>query len=298
MKNLKLLFAFVLFLNISAVAQTKVQKIREKLLNISNKEVLVVAQRGIWREAPENSLQAIDKAIEWGVDIVEIDIAKTKDGQLILMHDKTLERTTTGKGKVTDWTLDSLKTLKLKNGAGIRSKYVVPTLEEALLTCKGKIMVNLDKSYDLFDEIYPLLEKTGTTDHIVMKGGHPVAKVKAEFGKYLNKVIYMPIINLDKKDAEQQVQDFLNEMKPVAFEFIYTSDSNPLPKKMVALLNGKSKIWYNTLWDSMIGGHDDDQSVEDPEKGYGYLVKQLDARIIQTDRSNYLINYLKSVKKK
>jgi len=298
MKNIKLLFAFVLFLHAGAFAQTQAHQIRQKLLDQSNKEVLVVSHRGVWREAPENSIAAIAKAIEFGVDIVEIDIAKTKDGQLVLMHDKTLDRTTTGKGKISDWKLDSLKTLKLKNGAGIRSKHAIPTLEEALLFSKGKIMINLDKAYDLFDEVYTLLEKTGTTDHIVMKGGQPVAKVKAQFGKYLDKVIYMPIINLDKKDAEQQVKDFLNDLKPVAFEFVYSSDENPLPKKMVALLKGKSKIWYNTLWDTMIGGHDDDLSVEDPDKGYGYLVGQLDARIIQTDRASYLIDYLKSKKLK
>jgi glycerophosphoryl diester phosphodiesterase len=298
MKPFKIFLALFLLVNLNLFAQNEAHKIRKKLLDPTNREILVVAHRGIWREAPENSIAAIEKAIEFGVDIVEIDIAKTKDGALILMHDKTLERTTTGKGKVIDWTLDSLRTLKLKNGAGIHSKHRIPTLEEALIACKGKIMINLDKSYNLFEEIYPLLEKTGTTDHIIMKGGHPSQKVKVDIGKYLDKVIYMPVINLDDKLAEQQVQEFLKEMKPIAFEFVYSSDKNPLPKKMSALLNGKSKIWYNTLWDSMIGGHDDDLSVEDPEKGYGYLINQLNVGIIQTDRSNYLIEYLKAKKRK
>lgn len=294
MKKINLLLAFILFSSTGLFAQNNALKIREKLLDQSNKEILVVSHRGVWREAPENSLAAIDKAIAFGVDIVEIDIAKTKDGQLILMHDKTIDRTTTGKGKLTDWTLDSLRLLKLRNGAGIRTKHSIPTLEEALVLAKGKIMVNLDKSYDLFDDIFLLLEKTGTTDHIIMKGSKPASQVKAEFGKYLNKVIYMPVVNLDKDDAEQHVKTFLKDMKPVAFEFVYKSDSNPLPKKMATLLKGKSKIWYNTLWDTMVGGHDDDLSVEDPDKGYGYLIDVLDAKIIQTDRSDYLINYIKN----
>ena len=62
--------------------------------------MLVVAHRGNWRSAPENSTAAIDSAIAMKVDIVEIDIQKTKDGQLILMHDNTLDRTTTGKGSI------------------------------------------------------------------------------------------------------------------------------------------------------------------------------------------------------
>lgn len=61
----------------------------------------------------------------------------------------------TGKGKVVEWTLDSIRTLRLKNGAALRTKHRVPTLEEALLTAKGRVMVNLDKAYPIFDEIFP-----------------------------------------------------------------------------------------------------------------------------------------------
>jgi Glycerophosphoryl diester phosphodiesterase len=120
---------------------------------------MVVAHRGDWRYAPENSILAIENAIKLGVDIIEVDVARTKDGHLVLMHDRTLDRTTTGKGRVSDWTLDSIKTLKLKNGAAIRTRHQVPTLEEALLAAKGKVMLNLDKAYELFDEVYALLEK-------------------------------------------------------------------------------------------------------------------------------------------
>ncbi|RRN76817.1 glycerophosphodiester phosphodiesterase, partial [Pseudoxanthomonas sp. SGD-10] len=68
------------------------------------------------------------------------------------------------------------------------------------------------------------------------------------------------------------------------------------PKQVKELLKGKSLIWYNTLWDTMAGGHDDDMSLENPDKGYGYLINELNARIIQTDRPQYLIDYLKSKK--
>src|SRR5690606_18694511 len=148
---------------------------------------IVVAHRGNWRYAPENSIAAIENAIKLGVDVVEVDVQKTKDGKLILMHDKTLNRTTTGKGKVADWTLDAINDLWLRNGAGIKTKHRVPTLEEALLVAKGKIMVNLDKSYAIFAEVYEVLEKTGTVDHAIMKGTQPVAQVRREFGQYLDR---------------------------------------------------------------------------------------------------------------
>lgn len=291
----KLLFTIIIFCT-TEVLFGQITPIREALLNRDDRNVLIVAHRGDWRQAPENSIKAIELAIQAGANIVEIDVAKTKDGQIILMHDKTLERTTTGKGKVTDWTLDSLRNLKLKNGAGIRTKHTIPTLEEALLFSKGKVMLNLDKAYEMFDEIYELLEKTQTTDHIIMKGNKDVATVKKQFGKYLDKVIYMPIVNLDNSNAEQIIEDFLRELKPVAFELLFKNDTNPLPKLLTKSLKGKSLIWYNTLWDTMAGGHDDDMAVEDINGSYGYLIRDLNARIIQTDRPAYLAEYLKKLK--
>lgn len=298
LKNIKphLLIAFLFLSSGVALAQNHVLETRQKLFDKNGKDILVVAHRGDWRYAPENSIAAIENAIKIGVDIVEIDIQKTKDGHLILMHDNTLDRTTTGKGKVSDWNLDSIKTLKLRNGIAIKTIHTVPTLREALLTSKGNIMLNLDKAYDLFDEVYTLLEETGTVDHIIMKGTAPYAKVKDQFGKYLDKVIYMPIVNLDKPGAQQLIDDFMAKLKPVAFEFLFVKDINPLPMQLAKSLKGKSLIWYNTLWDTMAGGHDDDMSLLDPDKGYGYLIKKLNARIIQTDRPQYLVDYLKSNK--
>lgn len=287
-----LLFPFRLF------ADEPVKAIYAKITNPDNKEVTVVAHRADWRFAPENSLAAIESSIRLGADVVELDVQKTKDGQLILMHDKTLDRTTTGKGKVAEWTLDSIRALRLKNGAALRTKHRVPTLEEALLTAKGRVMVNLDKAYPIFDEIFPILEKTGTVEQIIMKGSKPVAEVKKDLGKYLDRIIYMPIVHLDRPGAMQQIDDFMKELHPVAFELLFESDTCQFPKQVRTKLEGKSKIWYNTLWDTMAGGHDDDKSLENPDEGYGYLIDKLGATIIQTDRTAYLLEYLQVRKKR
>jgi len=275
-------------------AQDRVEQIRAKLFNPNEETVLVASHRGDWRNAPENSLAAIDNAIKMGVDIVELDVQRTLDGQLILMHDPTLDRTTTGKGKISEVALDSIRKLKLKNGCAIRTIHNVPTLEEALIHAKGKIMINLDKADRFFDEVYALLEKTGTTKQIIMKGSKSPKNVRNKFGKYLDDVIYMPIVNFDKPDAEESIMNFIDDMHPVAFELLFKNDSNPLPIIMKEKMKGKSLIWYNTLWDTMAGGHDDDMALEDPDKAYGYLIDTLGARIIQTDRPAYLLEYLRS----
>lgn len=287
---------YVVFVVLQLSAQNYVEQIREKLINCDSSSVIVVAHRGDWRNFPENSLEAIDNAIKMGVDIVELDVKRTKDGELILMHDRTLDRTTTGKGLVSENTLSDIRKLNLRNGCNIRTIHKVPTLEEALLHAKGKIMINLDQADLYFDQIYELMKKTGTTKQIIMKGRKPVAEVKKQFGSYLEDVIYMPIVDLDVAGAEKQIEAFIKDMSPVAFELLFVKDTNLIPKKLATTLNGRSLIWYNTLWDTMAGGHDDDMSLQNPDSGYGYLIDTLGCRIIQTDRPAYLLDYLRKRK--
>ena len=143
-------------------------------------------------------------------------------------------------------------------------------------------MINLDKADRYFDQVYELLQKTGTTEQIIMKGSKPAKEVKARFGKYL-----------DKEDAKRQIDVFVEDMRPAAFELLFVKDSNPLPRMLADSLKGESLIWYNTLWDTMAGGHDDDMSLANPDEGYGYLIDVLGCRIIQTDRPAYLLDYLR-----
>lgn len=280
--------SFVLF------AQQRVEEIRKSFLNPKLKQVLVVSHRGNWRSAPENSLAAIDSAIVMKIDAVEIDVRKTKDGHLVLMHDNTVNRTTNGKGKVSDFTLSDIKKLRLKDKDGNLTEHTIPTLEEVMSVVKNKIMVNLDKAYPIFDEVYAVLEKTGTADHVIMKGNMPVAKVQGEFSEYLDKVIYMPIVNMDKDGALPFVKDYMKKMKPAAFELCYSDSDSPLPKKMKKILFKKSLLWYNSLWPSLNGGHDDEAALKNADESYGYLIDKLGARIIQTDNPAFLLEYLRN----
>lgn len=294
MQKKLLLLVFSAIAVLSAYAGNRAELIRQKLLDRNNSSVIVASHRGDWRNFCENSLEAIDNAAKMGVDIVEIDVQRTKDGQLILIHDPTLDRTTTGKGNIKDTTLAYIRTLHLKNGCNIRTIHRVPTLEEVLIHAKGKVMLNLDKADRYFDQVYELMKKTGTTKQIIMKGTKSAEEVKKQYGDYLKDVIYMPIINLDKPDAVEQIDKFIKDMRPVAFELLFKLDSNSIPLTLPEKLKGKALIWYNTLWDTMAGGHDDDMSLEDPDKGYGYLIDKLGARLLQTDRPQYLLNYLRS----
>lgn len=274
--------------------RTRAEVLRDKILNGDTEQILVVAHRGDWRFAPENSLAAIEHSIAVGVDVVELDLQMTKDSVLIVMHDGTLNRTTTGKGKVSEWTVDSIKTLKLKNGCAIKTMHSVPTLEEALLAAKGKVLVNLDKADRYFDLIVPVLEKTGTACQIIMKGSKPAEQVLELYGKYLDEILYMPVVNLHKEGAQELMAGYMEQLKPCAYELVYQYDEQvAYPKQLKEELEGKALIWYNTLWDTLCGGHDDDLALSDPDAAYGFLIDTLGATIIQTDRAEYLLKYLR-----
>lgn len=121
-------------------------------------------------------------------------------------------------------------------------------------------MVNLDKAYPIFDEIFPILEKTGTVEQIIMKGSKPVAEVKKDLGKYLDRIIYMPIVHLDRPGAMQQIDDFMKELHPVAFELLFESDTCQLPQQVRTKLEGKVKsgiIPFGIRWqaDMMTTNH-------------------------------------------
>ena len=292
-----ILFACICALMASCSTQptpTRAEKIRTQLLTCDESSVIVVAHRADWRNFPENSLEAIQSSIEMGVDMLELDVQRTKDGVLILMHDQKLDRTTTGQGNIAETTWEEISKLNLKDHKGEVTSYKVPKLEDALLLCKDRIMINLDKADRYFDEVFALLDKTGTGDLIVMKGGQPADQVREKFGKYLDRVIYMPIVTINDEASEQAINAFMEDMKPVAFELCYSNAESPVPAKLKTSLKGRTLLWYNTLWASLCAGHHDDLAVEDPDGTYGFMIDSLGARILQTDRPQFMLEYLRS----
>ncbi|PST82051.1 glycerophosphodiester phosphodiesterase [Pedobacter yulinensis] len=296
---MKRFFFIVFLLPIFANAQSDNRGVRtdaivRELRNPHGKQVIVVAHRGDWRNAPENSIQAIENVIAMGVDVVEIDVQKTKDGQLILLHDQTLDRTTTGKGGAGDYTLEEIKKLFLRNGAGVATRHRIPTLEEALLCTKDRILVNIDKGYNHFAHCYELMLKTGTLNQVVIKGNVPYAQVLRDNEKVLNSVIYMPIVNLDRRDARAVIAGFQRAKRAVAFEFVFKTDTSAILQDFASIKSAGARVWVNSLWASLNAGHDDDLSVEEkkPEEGWGWILAK-GANVIQTDRPRELIAYLK-----
>jgi len=276
------------------LSKQRIDDLIERFNDSDAKDVMVIAHRSDWRNFPENSLEAMESAISMNVDMLEMDVAKTKDNHLIIMHDKTLDRTTTGKGLVADNTLESIKKLYLKNGANIATKYRVPTLEEALILSKGKILVNLDKSYDYFDEAFQVAKRTGTTKQIIIKGfNKTVDQVVVDFGSKLDSIIFMPVINLDTEPkASQILDDFQSKLKVKAVEIVFSTDTSKVLKRFSTIKSKGSRVWVNSLWGTLNAGHEDDAAIKNTDSIYGWYLKN-GVNMIQTDRPQLLIEYLK-----
>ena len=109
------------------------------------KRVLVVAHRGASGLAPENTLASFKKAMEIGADYSELDVHQSKDGQVVVMHDETLDRTTNGSGGIWEYTVDELK--KLDAGSWFSAEFAgepIPTLSEVIDLVKGKMKLNIE----------------------------------------------------------------------------------------------------------------------------------------------------------
>lgn len=98
----------------------------------------------------------------------EIDPRLTKDSVIVLMHDATLDRTTTGKGKVKDYTWEELQSLRLKDHSGKVTDCRIPTLEEVIVWSKGKTIINLDKKDVPMSMIAALIKKHRAEKHVML----------------------------------------------------------------------------------------------------------------------------------
>ena len=289
------LFLFGACASSESVSGTRAERVVSEIHDPASKKVLVACHRGDWRNWPENSLAAIESVIGMGADIVEIDLALTSDSVLVVCHDRTLNRTTTGKGLIAEIPYDSVQRCFLKSGHGVATSHRMPTLREALELCKDRIVVNIDKGYQYYDLVQRLSEELGVTGQLLIKGKSPVADVAAKFSRYEHNMMYMPIIDILKPKGQALFAEYREKgIVPLAYEICWDRPTPEVETCMREVVAGGSKLWVNSLWASLCGGLDDDRAFDgDPAAVYGKLV-DMGATMIQTDRPELLISYLRS----
>ncbi|WP_436799580.1 glycerophosphodiester phosphodiesterase family protein [Rhizobium oryzicola] len=253
----------------------------------ANPTILTIAHRGLWKTTAENSLASIRAAVEAGVDMVEIDTQSTSDGKLVVIHDETLDRTTTGKGTVSDLPFDIIRQARLLSGAGGEDATVtgetVPTLEEILEEARGRVAINIDTKYarDL-PQVMETVLRLNIADQVVVKTDIDLDAKHFEVldADWFGKIPHMPMFRVRPgRFAEdlRQIEALKAPMIEVKFQNLedIASARNELERQNI-------RVWINTLDVSHCLDFNDTRALSDPH-GVWTVLADAGVGAIQTD---------------
>ncbi len=235
---------------------------------------MVIAHRGDHVVYPENTLEGYAEAIKNEADYIEIDVRTTKDGQLVSMHDGTVDRMTNGKGAVKDLTLAEIEQLHIKSkDTGDRKTYLVPTFDQILKLCKDKMYIYIDFKQADPALTYAMLKKYGMEKQVLV-----YINAKRQFIDWRKVDPTMPLM-LSLPDSVKTVagiRQFIDTVKPDLLDGNwkeYTSEMVSAAKDM------QLPVWpdvqsrdENTIWEEALA------------KGFNGL---------QTDHPAALVKFLK-----
>ncbi|MFZ5616147.1 MAG: glycerophosphodiester phosphodiesterase [Pseudomonadota bacterium] len=237
--------------------------------------VIVVGHRGTKRFAPENTLAAFDKAIEMGARAIEMDVRMTADGEFVIMHDATVDRTTNGRGLVSQMTLAEIK--KLDAGSWFGREFAgerVPTLREALRDIKGRAAADIDfksgpdNSAELITQI---LDEEGFDDGslvtVFVRAWH-YRKMKPLPARYVLRPHFQSAAQAAAAAHDDSVEIMGLRRRSFSFAAARAIADNEL-----------------TLFSNVMGRDDNEVGFSDSLRA--------GARFIQTDRLDLLVPYLK-----
>ncbi|KQT51511.1 glycerophosphodiester phosphodiesterase [Devosia sp. Leaf420] len=255
----------------------------------------IVAHRGAWHGAPENSLAAIENAIAIGVDIVELDVRKSADGELFLMHDDTLLRMAGIDRDAETFTIAELQAIALRADDGGDGRALtdqrVPTLKQALEIIRGHIFADLDlKDRGLFSEVAACARDMNAADYVDLK----TTVTTQEHVDWVNAqdISGVPFLAMTRftETGTGDTLALLSGIKPfmseISFDHIETIESNRAAFEAAGMA-----LWKNTLDMTSSGEWTDTVALADPDKIWGRLI---DAGIsaIQTDQPAALKAYI------
>jgi glycerophosphoryl diester phosphodiesterase len=262
----------------------------------SNPAILTIAHRGCWKTTAENSLASVRAAVAAGVEMIEIDTQSTADGRLLVIHDETLDRTTTGTGTVSALPFDVVRAAKLRAGAGGKNAAVtdecVPTLEELLEEIRGKITVNIDTKFtrDL-PQVMETVLRLGIQDQVLVKTD--IDPQAAHFdildADWFGKIPHMPMFDVRPGhfvDDLRRIEALHAPMIEVKF-----SDIADLAAGREELERQNIRLWINTLDVSYCLDFNDTRALGDPDDVWAPLV-QAGVGAIQTDEVDAFKNWL------
>ncbi len=289
------------------IANANATSARDIMANIRDPKgsLVVVAHRGChepaprhgFGPAPENSTVALEHCVAIGVDMMETDIRETKDGYLVMVHDESVDRTTTGTGKVADLTLAQIKALRLRQNEGGRDALVtdvqVPTLDEMLALAKGRITLNLDVKDAIYPQVIAAVRAAGAQQRVTLKtrvgiGSPPLAAMSP-----YDQVPFL-VIPLEGDDSGARIPDIITAqmagaIKPVGIELPYRLPEAALPAIAARARKLGVRLWVNMLdGNFVLGAGSDKDALRLPDAVWGKLIRE-GASMLLTDEPEAML---------
>ena len=255
---------------------------------------MVIAHRGDWRYGPENSLEGFENCIRSGFDAIEVDVRMTKDSVLVIMHDETVNRTTNGKGRVSDLTFAEIKKLRLKTPTNYLTDQRVPSFEETLNLARGQILVLVDK-WSLYKEaVLKMVHSMGMDRQIMLAGTTNMVSDEYKLAMQYPEVNYIPFIQCNGKRDEPLFTDLQRRMQPVGYFIAFPSDKYGILQAAQKYAEFGNRLWVGTMIGNCCnGGHNDHLGLTDAEASYGWLLDH-GFTVFFTDNPHGVQEFLKS----
>lgn len=275
-----------------AWAQDAVDRSLARLADTSGRHVMVIAHRGHTHATPENSLAGLQSMIDAGADIVEVDVRQTADGELILMHDESIARTTTATGDVAQMTWPELRAVRLRDDSGRVSTERIPTLRSALMRAKGKILIQIDRKCErCAQDIFRVVRDTDTTRQVIVPARESRAATQAYYGDFGDAIFLYNVGDADPA-LVQRAREASAEMNIGLYAVGFSAFSEGLQARLNAAVKLR-RIAVGTLDARRAGGLTDRQALSDPQAVWGELARS-GAGIILTDEPEACLAFLRA----
>ncbi len=259
------------------------------------------APRHGWRTAvPENSRAALERCVALGVDVMEVDVRRSADGALVILHDNTVDRTTDGHGAVDRLTWPELERLHLRLGADSEggdgaavSEERLLTLDQVLALARGRIVLNLDVKANIYAEVAAAVRRAGMERAIILKSevGAETPAMAAE--PTFAGIGYMPILLNPGQRADLAAllrRQTAAPAHPLGVELPRLTAPQLAAVGAAARARGV-RLWVNSLWEGFAAGYGGDRdALRDPDTVWGRMYRD-GVSIIQTDEPEALLRY-------
>lgn len=259
------------------------------------KHPFLAAHRGVCgANIPCNTIAAYIIALKQGADVVEIDVAKSKDGKFFVFHPGMEHVFLRSDKQISELDSREIENMFLVNQDAVKTSYKVPTLAEVLALLKDKVYINVDKFWTDVEGISEEIRKAGVEKQVIVKTGTD-EKALSEVKKYASDFMFVPLVWGKDDVTDRLLADGINI---IGTEVLFSKESDPcISDEYIKSMHDKGLlVWANSIIyneEAVISAyHTDDISLrENPDKGWGWLIdKNVD--FIQTDWLMMLKQYI------